>query len=159
MNNNKTYGIAMRNALILATLTILAFFLSANQKQHTPDRKPTILIKNIGDTASTPLKLSSLKVDVEIIGNLVTTTMEMTYYNPHNRVLEGDFYFPLGEGQTVSRFALEVNGKYREGVVVEKDKGRQVFEEVVRQKIDPGLLEWTKGNNFKSRIYPIPAVG
>ena len=31
-------------------------------------------------------------------------------------------------------------------MVVEKAKGRQVFESIVRQGIDPGLLEWTKGN-------------
>jgi len=30
---------------------------------------------------------------------------------------------------------------------------------VVRKEIDPGLLEWTKGNNFRTRIYPIPAKG
>ncbi|MDE0820256.1 MAG: DUF2135 domain-containing protein, partial [Opitutales bacterium] len=63
------------------------------------------------------------------------------------------------EGQTVSRFAMTVNGKLREGVVVEKAKGRQVFETIVRQGIDPGLLEWTKGNVFKARVYPIPAKG
>lgn len=149
----------MRNTFILITLIILAIFLSANQREERPTARPAILVKKEGDTASTALKMTSLKVNVEVLGNLVTTTMEMNFYNPHNRVLEGNFYFPLGEGQTVSRFALEVDGKFREGVVVEKEKGRQVFEEVVRQKIDPGLLEWTKGNNFKARIYPIPATG
>ena len=54
---------------------------------------------------------------------------------------------------------MTVNGKPREGVVVEKAKGRQVFESIVRQGIDPGLLEWTKGNAFKARVYPIPAKG
>ena len=96
---------------------------------------------------------------MKVVANLAVTTMSMNFHNDLNRVLEGRLNFPLGEGQTVSRFAMTVNGKLREGVVVEKAKGRQVFESIVRQGIDPGLLEWTKGNVFKARVYPIPAKG
>ncbi|MGH8499191.1 MAG: VIT domain-containing protein, partial [Methylococcales bacterium] len=51
------------------------------------------------------------------------------------------------------------NGKMRQAVPVEKAKGRQVFEEIERRGVDPGLLENTQGNNFKLRIYPIAAKG
>lgn len=120
---------------------------------------PAVVVRDEDTGKYLPLKMSELKVDVKVVANLATTTMSMTFYNDLNRVLEGQLSFPLGEGQTVSRFAMDVNGKLREGVIVEKAKGRQVFEEVVRQQIDPGLLEWTKGNTFKSRVYPIPAKG
>ena len=52
-----------------------------------------------------------------------------------------------------------MEGKLRQAVVVEKEKGREVFEEVVRRGIDPGLAEITKGNVFRTRVYPIPANG
>ncbi|HYF02704.1 MAG TPA: VIT domain-containing protein [Patescibacteria group bacterium] len=106
-----------------------------------------------------PLKLGALQVSVNITGSLATTTMEMSFFNAQNRVLEGELNFPLGEGQTVSRLAMEVGGRLREGVVVEKERGRVAFEDVVRTKIDPALLEMTAGNNFKMRVYPIPARG
>ncbi len=106
-----------------------------------------------------PLRMDELTIDVKVVANLAVTTMTMNFHNDLDRVLEGRLNFPLGEGQTVSRFAMSVNGKLREGVVVEKAKGRQVFENIVRQGIDPGLLEWTKGNVFKARVYPIPAKG
>jgi hypothetical protein len=125
-----------------------------------PHTFPALMVKKEpGDTVSEPLRISSLKIDVKVIGNIATTTLEMSFYNDLDRILEGEFYFPLGEGQTVSRFAMDVNGKFREAVVVEKAKGREVFESIVRRGIDPGLLELTKGNNFKSRVYPIPAKG
>ena len=108
---------------------------------------------------STPMRLQSLRVDVKVVGHLATTTWDMTAVNPLGRVLEGELVFPLGDGQTVSRFAMDVNGKLREGVVVEKDKGRQVFEDIVRRGVDPGLLEKTAGNSFRARVYPIPAHG
>ncbi|MBQ4820348.1 VIT domain-containing protein [Aquimarina sp. MMG016] len=106
-----------------------------------------------------PLGLSSLDIKVEVIGNIATTTYDMLFYNPTNTVLEGELSFPLGEGQNVSRFALDVNGKLREAVVVEKELGRIAFEAVVRRRVDPALLEKGTGNNYKARIYPIPSRG
>ena len=42
---------------------------------------------------------------------------------------------------------------------VERNRGRVVFEEIERRGVDPGLLEQTAGNNYRARIYPIPAHG
>ncbi len=112
-----------------------------------------------GASKYVPLRMDELEIDVKVVANLAVTTISMNFHNDLDRVLEGRLNFPLGEGQTVSRFAMTVNGRLREGVVVEKAKGRQVFESIVRQGIDPGLLEWTKGNVFKARVYPIPAKG
>ncbi len=112
-----------------------------------------------GASKYVPLRMDELTIDVKVVANLAVTTLSMSFHNDLNRVLEGRLNFPLGEGQTVSRFAMTVNGKLREGVVVEKAKGRQVFETIVRRGIDPGLLEWTKGNVFKARVYPILAKG
>lgn len=122
-------------------------------------RPPVIFVRPQNLERSFPLKMTALTASVEVVGKIAQTTYEMTFYNENEAVLEGQFVFPLGEGQTVSRFALDINGRLREGVVVEKDKGRLVFDTVVRDAIDPGLLEWTKGNTFKARIYPIPAKG
>ena len=102
-----------------------------------------------------PLGMDRLAIGVQVVGNIAVTTLDMNYHNATPRTLEGKLRFPLGEGQTVSRFAMDVEGKLREGVVVEKAKGRQVFEKIVRHGIDPGLLEWTKGNVFQARVYPL----
>jgi hypothetical protein len=105
------------------------------------------------------LGITKLDLNVEIVGNIVTTTYDMKFYNPTNNILEGELIFPLGENQSVSRFALDVNGKLREAVVVEKEQGRIAFEAVVRRRVDPALLEKGTGNNYRARIYPIPAKG
>lgn len=105
------------------------------------------------------LQLDKLSISVHVIENLATTTMTMRFYNNTNRILEGELNFPLAEGQSISRFAMDINGKMREGVVVEKAKGTEVFESIVYKKVDPGLLEMTEGNNFKSRVYPINPKG
>ncbi len=132
-------------------------------KPRTPDttivrRFPGVFVKDEQGN-SKPLQITKLDVNVQITGTVATTTIDMTVYNPHNRVLEGEFSFPVSDGQTVSRFALDINGKLREAVVVSKTKGRETFEEVIRTKIDPALLEWTRDNSFRSRVYPLPPRG
>jgi tetratricopeptide (TPR) repeat protein len=105
------------------------------------------------------LKMVKLDVDIKIIGKIAQTRQSMRFYNPHGRILEGEFAFPLPEGSTVCRYALDVQGKMVAGVVVEKKKARLVFEKLVRQKIDPGIVEWIGSSTFKTRIFPIPAKG
>ena len=106
-----------------------------------------------------PMQLQELSVDILVMGQTAVTTMEMTFYNPNSRVMEGEFEFPLSDGQEVSRFALDINGKLREGVVVDKALGRKAFEDIARRNVDPGLLEKTEGNNFRARVYPMPRRG
>lgn len=113
-------------------------------------RSPQVVLKDDSN-----LKLIQLKVEVNITGNFATTTYDMKFYNGLDRTLEGELVFPLGEGQAVSRFAMDVNGKLREAVIVEKELARVAYESTVRQTIDPGLLEKTDGNNYKARVYPI----
>lgn len=119
-------------------------------------QQPVLKLKG-ADSAS--VSLTRLKTEVKVIGSYAVTTMEMEFCNSTNRVLEGELIFPMPEGVTVSRYAIDINGKMREAVPVEKEKGQVVFENIVRRKVDPGLLEKVDGNNFRTRIYPIPANG
>ncbi|RYY85492.1 MAG: DUF2135 domain-containing protein [Chitinophagaceae bacterium] len=117
------------------------------------------VLKVAGDTSGKALQIQRLLINVEVTGNIATTTFDITFYNDRNELLEGEFDFPLADGQSISRYALDVNDKLREGVVVEKAKARVAFENTARRKIDPGLVEKTAGNHFRTRIYPIPAKG
>lgn len=105
------------------------------------------------------MTIKDLSVKANIIGNVATTTYEMEILNPNPATLEAEFIFPLNENQTVVAVALDINGRMREGVVVEKEKARQTFEAVVRQGVDPLLVEKTSGNQFKTRIYPFNPNG
>lgn len=139
-------------------LLVFAFLMAAcmpsGQTQVSTARPLIETIK--GEQA---IELQSLKIESNISGGLAETRVRMTFYNPNNRALEGNLQFPLLDGQQITAFALDINGKLRQAVPVEKAKGRQVFEEIERRGVDPGLLENTQGNNFKLRIYPIAAKG
>jgi Ca-activated chloride channel family protein len=105
--------------------------------------------------AERPVELTELRVSAEVSGGLAVTTWELAFHNPNSRVLEGQLEFPLLDGQTIVRFALDIDGVMRDAVPVPKDKGRQVFEDIVRRGVDPGLLEKTAGNSYRARVYPL----
>jgi len=136
--------------LITATLLLICISLKAQQP-----------ILKIDPKDSANVSLTKLRTEVKVIGNYAVTIMEMEFCNTAPRVLEGELIFPMPEGVTVSRYALDINGKMREAVPVEKEKAQVVFENIERRRInpDPGLLERVQGNNFRTRIYPIPANG
>ena len=81
----------------------------------------------------------------------------MEFRNPNEGALEGELQFPLRPEQSITGFTLDMNGKMRMVVPVEKAKGRQVFEDVTRTRVDPALLEVTEGNNYKLSLYALPA--
>ena len=110
-------------------------------------------VMKIEGSESSNVTLQKLSVDVTINGTLAITTWTMTFKNTSKRVLEGELTFPLGDGIEVSRYALDINGKLREAVPVEKAKGALVFESIERRRVDPGLLEKLEGNSFRTRIY------
>ena len=136
---------------IIVWLSVLA---STAAGQSVP---PALMVQQ--DGRSVPLGLAELRCEVRIFAAVAETTTTMTFSNPTPRPMEGDLYFPLPEGATISGYALDINGQMIDGVAVEKHEARRVFEEVERHGIDPGLVQWAKGNNFQTRVFPIPAHG
>ncbi|MBY0525753.1 MAG: hypothetical protein K2R98_20275 [Gemmataceae bacterium] len=61
--------------------------------------------------------------------------------------------------QLVKHVNTEDWGTLQEARVVSKEKALEVYEEIVRGKIDPALLEYASGNTFRGRVFPIPAKG
>jgi len=98
-------------------------------------------------------------VTVTIDNQVATTHVDQTFINETGYEIEGEYIFPLPEGANISRFAMWVDGKRLEAEVLDRDKARRIYEEIVRQQRDPALLEYVGRNAFRARIYPIAAWG
>ena len=94
--------------------------------------------------AEMPIRLDSVAVTTQVTGRLAQTSVELVFFNPNNRQLEGELQFPLLEGQEVTGFAMDFNGRLREAVPVEKARGQAVFEDITRARVDPALAEKTE---------------
>ena len=136
-------------------LNVLLFFLFFIGTK-TFAQSPELTVK--GEEAE-KVRMSKLFVNVKVVGNIAYTTAEMHFFNSGTRQMEAELIFPLPENVSVSRYAIDINGKLREAVPVNKNKGKQVFEAIEHRRVDPGLLEKVDGNNFKTRIYPLMPNG
>ncbi|MBQ3806584.1 MAG: trypsin, partial [Kiritimatiellae bacterium] len=74
------------------------------------------------------MMVDSYAVEAQVNGLFATVSTTIVFGNPNGRVLEGELEFPLPEGASVCGYALDVNGRLREGVVVKKDEARIAFE-------------------------------
>lgn len=61
--------------------------------------------------------------------------------------------------QMASLSPVQTWGRLREARLVAAEKGREVYEEITRRRIDPALLEQDAPNTFQGRVFPIPAKG
>jgi len=109
------------------------------------------------DGRNVPLTVGYHHVTVDIRDQIARTVIEESFVNRTDSVLEGVFYFPLPQDASISGFGMWVGDQLVEADVVEKERAREIYETILREKRDPGLLEWAGGNIFKARVYPIPA--
>jgi Flp pilus assembly protein TadD len=109
------------------------------------------------DGRNVPLTVGYHKVTVDIRDQIARTVIEESFVNHTNEVLEGVFHFPLPADASISGFGMWIGDNLVEADVVEKQRAREIYETILREKRDPGLLEWSGGNIFKARVYPIAA--
>jgi tetratricopeptide (TPR) repeat protein len=147
-----------RKGLCLLLFSLLSATVAPALAQTAPQRQLLApLLKT--DQGQRPVELRSATVSAHAAAGLAETTVELEFFNPNARLLEGQLSFPLRDGQQISGFALDIDGQMRDAVPVPKARGRQVFEAIERRGVDPGLVEQTAGNQFQLRLYPIPAHG
>lgn len=101
------------------------------------------------------LGLRRYDVDVYIEDGIARTTIDQTFFNHNPWNTEGTFYFPLPPDASVSRLAMYVAGKLNEGGMVSRERGQQIYTQILHQRRDPALLEMMEGNMFKMRIFPL----
>ena len=105
------------------------------------------------------LRLESADVKVDINDQVAKTYITQTFFNDTERNLAGTYLFPLPDDTTFSSFSLHIDGKPVEGKILEANEARQQYEAIVRQMVDPGLLEYADYKTVRARIFPIPAHG
>jgi len=107
------------------------------------------------DGRNVPLTIGYHKVTVDIHDQIARTVIEESFVNHTSGTLEGTFHFPLPHDASISGFGMWINGELVEADVVEKRRAREIYETILRERRDPGLLEWSGGSIFKARVFPI----
>ncbi len=104
---------------------------------------------------SPPIAVSSHRVTVEVSDGLARTTLRQTFVNPGNRMLEAVYLFPLPEGASLIDVAMEVGGQRLEGLLAERKRARKIYNDIVRQRRDPALVEQIGRSKFRLSVFPV----
>lgn len=101
------------------------------------------------------LECQSLQVESVISSAAAQTVLNQTFYNPSSHQLEGYYYFPLPEGATIMAFSMFINGKETPAELLDAEKARKIYEDIVRKQLDPALLEYSGRDLLRVRIFPV----
>ncbi len=95
------------------------------------------------------------RVEVEIDNQVAQVEIDQAFLNEGDFELEATYIFPLPEDAAISDFAMYVDGERLEGRILDKEKARAIYEDIVRRREDPALLEYVGRNMFQAQVFPI----
>lgn len=113
------------------------------------DRSPEVAL-----TRSYEIK--QVAVDGRVRDQVAEVRVSQTFHNPGSRVLEAEFLFPLPEDGAIESLTLIADGQELPGRLLSKEEARRIYEEIVRRKQDPALLEYMGRGLYRTRVFPIP---
>jgi Ca-activated chloride channel homolog len=111
------------------------------------------------------LSLEEMEITVQIDNGDARVFVRQIFANHTGGIQEGNYIFALPSRATVSDFAVWDGPVRIPAVILERKRAGEIYEELKRQSIDPGLLqmgergaeEAKRSAIFSARIVPIPA--
>jgi len=94
-------------------------------------------------------------VQVAVTGRIARVTVEEWFRNSGPLMDEGSYLYPL-PGETVfSDFSLWQGDRELKGEPMDAAQARSIYEEIVRRKRDPALIELAGHGLLRARVFPI----
>ena len=145
--------------LVLLSLCLGIFSVASAQGVIVPGpcrRCPRPPIEPPPQNLPRALPVKSIKIDTKISSQVATTHVEQVFRNDTGVVLEGTYFFPIPETASIVEFAIWDGDRRLVGEVRTREEARRIYDEIVRSKRDPGLLEYAGKDLFQASIFPIP---
>jgi len=98
-------------------------------------------------------------VEIKIDNQVAQTRIDQVFKNDYPHDLEGTYIFPIPEDASISKFSMYIGGEEIKGEILDREQARRIYEDIVRRRKDPALLEYYNHGMFRARVYPIPAYG
>ncbi len=127
----------------------LAWTEAARAQGFIVDRRPAIQVGR-------SYEIREVSIDARVRDQVAEVQIAQTFFNPGSVQIESEFLFPLPEDGAVQNFVQLVDGRELPGRRLNKDEARRIYEEIVRTKRDPALLEYMGRGLYRTSVFPIP---
>src|SRR5262245_43282889 len=131
---------------ILVALAQLAWVQAAWSQGFILDRRVTVPIAR-------SFEVREVSVDARVRDQVAEVQVSQTFHNPGSFQLETEYLFPLPEDGAIQNFVLLVDGKELPGRLLTKEEARRIYEEIVRSRRDPALLEYMGRGLYRTSIF------
>jgi Ca-activated chloride channel family protein len=101
------------------------------------------------------INIKTFDATATIEDQIATTHIDQLFFNNTNSVVEATFIFPLPETAIITELIYWFNGKKYIANLRERQSAQNAYNEKIRQRIDPALLQDIGNNIFKLNIAPI----
>ena len=95
------------------------------------------------------------EVRVRVEGRVAQIEVSEWFVNHGRRLAEGDYHYPLPGEAVFQGFSLFQGDAELRGEIMDAERARAIYEEIVRRRADPALIELAGQGLLRARIFPI----
>ena len=94
-------------------------------------------------------------VNVMVRDQVAAVSIDQEFVNTGKGAIEVEYLFPVPPGAAIDSMTLVVDGKEFAAKLLKADEARKIYEDIVRRKKDPALLEYVGFGLYKTRAFPL----
>ncbi len=94
-------------------------------------------------------------VDILVRDQVASVNITQEFINTGSGMIEVEYLFPVPPGAAIDSMTLLVNGKEFTAKLLKADEARKIYEDIVRKKKDPALLEYAGFGLYRTRAFPL----
>ena len=94
-------------------------------------------------------------VRLRVEGRVAHIEVSEWFINRGRRLAEGDYLYPLPGEAVFQGFSLFQGDAELRGEIMSAERAREIYEEIVRRRADPALIEMAGQGLLRARVFPI----
>ena len=94
-------------------------------------------------------------VDIRVRDQVASVAIDQKFVNTGRGMIEVEYLFPVPPGAAIDSMTLLVDGKEFAARLLDAKEARKIYEDIVRKKKDPALLEYAGFGLYRTRAFPL----
>jgi Ca-activated chloride channel homolog len=95
------------------------------------------------------------RVNIKVRDQVADVSIDQAFVNTGSGMIEVQYIFPIPPSAAIDSLTLMVEGKEFKGRILSAEEARRTYEEIVRTKRDPALLEYVNYGLFRTSAFPL----
>ena len=94
-------------------------------------------------------------VSIKVRDQVAAVHIDQEFVNTGRGMIEVEYLFPVPPGAAIDSMTMVVDGKEFTAKLLKADEARKIYEDIVRRKKDPALLEYVGFGLYRTKAFPL----